>query len=226
MNIIRLTKLSKFLHMLRLRFDKSPIDRMDSFVEFVHTRSAYVAQTSLYGYLKARMGRQYVEIFKDEKFAPSLTMSKWSVYTACLSDLSIYAVAILSRHGGLSREDAEALGQFCIAQCVAATFKGTHAASIRDEALQELLDRNGKTVWANAATGELAFAKSPEALANSSPVSEEFQELDREIVMNSVRFRWNNIRDEFSRRLDPVAVLEDWQRIRVAMLPKTKASDS
>ena len=226
MNIISLGNLSKLLRMLRLRFDKSPIDRVDSFVEFIHTRSAYVAQTSLYGYLKARMGRQYVEIFKDEQFAPSLTISKWSVYTACLSDLAIYAVAVLSRHGGMSREEAETLGQHCIRQCVAATFKGDHAMSIRDEALRNILDRNRQTIWANAAVGDTAFAKSPAALASSSPVSEQFQDLDREIVMNSVRFRWNNVREEYNRRLDPMAVLQDWQRVRVAMLPKTETPEN
>ncbi len=207
-----LMQLSKFIRTLRLRFDKSPIDKLELLIEFIHTRAAYVAQTSLYGYLKTRMGRQYVKIFKDDRFSPSLTVSKWAVYTACLSDLATYAVATISGQVSMSRMQAQELGQYCLTSCVEATYKGQYAESIMAAALQSLLDRNQQTIWANAAIGDVAFTRSPETLADSSPVSAEFQELDRHIVMNSVRFRWINVREEYQRRIDSQAVWQDWMK--------------
>ena len=76
-----------------VRFDKSPIQTLDSLVEFIQSRAAYVAQTALYGYLKTRMGTRFRVIFEDDEFAPSINNAKWSTYGACLSDLTVFAAA-------------------------------------------------------------------------------------------------------------------------------------
>ena len=60
------------LKALAIRFDKSPIDSVDGLAEFARTRSSYVAQTSLYGYLKARMGTRFPVYFEDEVFSVSI----------------------------------------------------------------------------------------------------------------------------------------------------------
>ena len=200
--------LRKLVRIFRVRFDKSPIESVDGLIEFIHTRSAYVAQTSLYGYLKTRMGRNYVSIFKDERFAPSLNTAKWKIYAACLSDLCVYAVA---RSGTRQPEHSSELALHCHRQCVQRTFDGPIAEAIAADAAAEFEARCGAVIWANAAIGAGAFSTSPAALADSSPVSDEFRELDREIVMNSVRFRWNDVRDQLAKRLDGDAVWEDWR---------------
>ncbi len=203
-----LALLRKLVRMFRVRFDKSPIESVDGLIEFIHTRSAYVAQTSLYGYLKTRMGRNYVSIFKDERFAPSLNTAKWKIYAACLSDLCVYAVARSgTRQPGLSTD----LALHCYRQCVQRTFDGPIAEAIASGAVAEFEARCGAVIWANAAIGAAAFSKSPAALADSSPVSDEFRKLDREIVMNSVRFRWNDVRGQLTKRLDGDAVWHNWR---------------
>ena len=88
---------SPIARIVKIRFDQSRIDSTERLVEFVHTRAAYVAQVSLYGYLKTRMGTQYRVIFEDKAFAGSLNTAKWRTYTACLADLSIFAVATVAR---------------------------------------------------------------------------------------------------------------------------------
>ena len=77
-----------------IRFDKSAIQNVDNLAEFVQTRSAYVAQTSLYGYLKTRMGTRFRQVFEDDKFLPSINKAKWQTYGACLSDLTVFAAAL------------------------------------------------------------------------------------------------------------------------------------
>ena len=54
----------KFAAIVSNRLDKSRIDNLASLIDFIHTRAAYVAQTSLYGYLKTRMGTRYRVIFE------------------------------------------------------------------------------------------------------------------------------------------------------------------
>ena len=194
----------------RVRFDSSPISCPDRLIEFIHTRSAYVAQTSLYGYLKTRMGRNYVAIFKDSKYAPSLNTTKWSLYSACLSDLVVYSVALMVRKTGMDLDDAAEFAVHCHDTCVSQTFDGPYADAIRDQVIAAFAERCTNVVWANASIGESAFSLSPKTLAGSAPVSDEFKELDRDIVMNSIRFRWDDVRNQLRRRLDAESCSLNW----------------
>ncbi|MYF45327.1 MAG: hypothetical protein F4223_02615 [Rhodobacteraceae bacterium] len=190
--------------------DNSKLEGTENLIEFIHSRAAYVAQTSLYGYLKTRMGRQYVDIFKDEFFAPSLNKAKWELYFACLSDLTVYAISNIVTKSNLTDEEISNKAKFIFDACVARTLDDNCPPVIMTQAKNSFMNRSQITIWANAAIGENAFSLSPETLANSSPVTEEFQELDREIVLNSVRFRWNNIREEFQKRYNREKILDSW----------------
>ncbi len=198
------------IRIVHSRLDNSALDGPEKLIEFIHSRAAYVAQTSLYGYLKTRMGRQYVDIFKDEVFAPSLNKAKWELFFACLADLTVYAIANIVTNTNLSDEEISAKANFIFSECVAKTIDENCPPFIMTQAKNSFFIRCEKTIWANAAIGENAFSLSPETLANSSPVTEEFQELDREIVLNSVRFRWNNIREEFQKRYKKDKILDCW----------------
>ncbi len=194
---------------LRFRFDRGPIADIDRFVEFVSTRSAYVAQTSLFGYLKTRMGREYVKIFKDDEFLPSIEKAKWEIYAACLSDLAVHAVAIAGQ--GRPAGAVAGLARHCHERSVRATFAGEFAEAMIEDVIAEFVRRSERTIWANAAIGAGAFSLSPVALAESSPVSEEFRELDREIVTNSIRLRWNDVRGQLRKRLDGQSIWREWE---------------
>ena len=198
------------IRIIHSRLDKSALDGSETLIEFIHSRAAYVAQTSLYGYLKTRMGRQYVEIFKDEVFAPSLNRAKWELYFACLSDLTVYAISNIVTKTDLSEDEISQKANFIYEECVARTLDENCPPHTMTQAKNSFFNRSERTIWANAAIGENAFSLSPATLANSSPVTEEFQELDREIVLNSVRFRWNNIREEFLKRYRKEKILASW----------------
>lgn len=192
------------------RLDKSRIRSVEDLVTFVHTRSAYIAQTSLYGYLKTRMGRQYVSIFKDPEFAPSINRSKWAVYSACLTDLSVHVAAVIAARAGMDACTSEAICRHCLYECVMDTYTDDYSNGLRSEVIREGFERASRTIWPNAAIAGSAFSTSPDALANNSPVIDEYRDLDREIVRNSVRFRWSNIIEEFGKRIDADALVEDW----------------
>ena len=199
------------IRIIHARLDNSELEGTEKLIEFIHSRAAYVAQTSLYGYLKTRMGRQYVDIFKDEFFAPSLNKAKWELYFACVSDLTVYAISNIVTNSNLADEEISNKAKFIFDECVARTLDDNCPPVIMTQAKNSFTNRSQITIWANAAIGENAFSLSSETLANSSPVTEEFQELDREIVLNSVRFRWNNIREEFQKRYSRDKILDSWQ---------------
>ena len=58
--------------------------------EFIQARSAHVTQTTLYGYLKTRMGHKFTLMVDDEIFAKSINLAKWNIYMVALADCSFY----------------------------------------------------------------------------------------------------------------------------------------
>ena len=76
------------------------------------------------------------------------------------------------------------------------------------EGAQAVRERLHRCNWSAVADDESAFTASPEALVRHAPIIPELMALDEEIVRNSVRFRWQEIRRELRSTLDADAVLE------------------
>ncbi len=197
-----------------VRLDNSRIQTIDSLVEFIQTRAAYVAQTSLYGYLKTRMGTRFRQIFEDDEFLPSINSAKWRTYAACLSDLAVFTAATAGIENGLSDREITDLARYCFETAVRQTFDDAEAGMIRDEIAARFDKRINSAVWHDAATGEKAFTSSPLELMNSAPIAEEFKQLDREIVTNSIRFRWRDVRQQLRKKIDREAICADWRGIQ------------
>lgn len=195
------------------RFDRSPLADVGALVRFCRTRSAYVAQTALYGYLRTRMGTEYRRHFEDDAFSASIRIATARLYASCLADLTVFAVAASARGGGLSDVECAALAR----QVYRAAYADGMADVLVDEAPDRVADigafeaRLADTDWAVAAEGEAAFAGSAADLVRHAPVVDEFKRYDGEIVRNSIRFRWRDVREQARRRLDPVALAADWR---------------
>ena len=70
----------------------SQIKNLGELEIFVKERSAYVTQTTLYGYLKTRMGLKYTLMFSDDIFLRSVEKSKWNIFAEAVGDLTLYAL--------------------------------------------------------------------------------------------------------------------------------------
>ncbi len=197
-----------------VRLDNSRIQTVDSLVEFVQTRAAYVAQTSLYGYLKTRMGTRFRQVFEDEEFLPSINTAKWRTYAACLSDLAVFTAATAGIENGLSDREITDLARYCFETAVRQTFDDAEAGKMRDEIAARFDKRIRSVVWHDAAAGEKAFTSSPLELISSAPIAEEFKQLDKEIVTNSIRFRWRDVREQLRNRIEREAICADWRSIQ------------
>jgi hypothetical protein len=203
----------KIAAILRRRLDQSRIDNLAALIEFIHTRSAYVAQTSLYGYLKTRMGTQYRVIFEDPAFAGPLANAKWRSYAACLSDLCVFAISTISRAGESDASESAQLARHCFSNAVQATFDDCDIADLKSTVIEQFARRSNFVDWQTAGDLENAFTTSPEELINSAPVVEEYKDLDREIVTNSIRFRWRDVREQYRKRVDGEAIRAEWHAI-------------
>ena len=217
-----LTRLPKPLKALAIRFDRSPIDNVEALTEFVRTRSSYVAQTSLYGYLKTRMGTQFPVYFEDEVFSASIRGAAVRLFVSCLGDLTVYAVAISGRGSELAASEAAALARHCFTLGMQRALADVSKETIPANAILHFARRSAEVHWACAAEGAAAFAGSQEDIIRFAPVIEEFKELDREIVSNSIRFRWRDIREQLRKRIDAEGICDDWRSLGAeAAAPET-----
>ena len=180
-----------------LRADQ--IDTEAGIVDFIATRAAHVAQTSLYGYLRTRMGTREREIFQDEAFAEPLRNARQTMLMLCLSDLTVFAASLVEAN------QVELSKRWYRAAALAADPELSEA--VLDDGFAEFETRLREIDWANAAQREGAFTESPKGLVAAAPVVDDFKELDAEIVTNSVRFRWTDVRRQLRERVNPQAFL-------------------
>jgi len=205
------TFLPKPLRGLAIRFDRSPIDTVELLIEFVRTRASYVAQTSLYGYLKARMGTRFPILFQDDVFSSSIRIAAVKLFVSCLGDLTVYAVAIASRDRRIGVPEAAALASHCFRHGMERGLAGIPPELVPANAVADFEGRAASTLWANAAQGTTAFAGSEKDIVRFAPVVDEFKALDEGIVSNSIRFRWGDVREQLRKRIDVDRVCDDWR---------------
>ncbi len=206
------SRLKKPIMALGVRFDRSPISSVDTLSEFVQTRSSYIAQTSLYGYLKTRMGTQYRDRFQDDVFAKSMRMSAVRLFASCLADLTVFAVALTNERRQMEHGTAEAIACRCFDRALHRALDENDRTFISDDVCQAFAARAKSTIWPNAANADSAFEASCADLIRLAPVVDEFKKQDGEIVTNSIRFRWRDVREQLRKRLDADAVVGDWNQ--------------
>jgi len=164
-----------------------------------------VAQSSLYGYLRTRAGTRFPELFSHEEFSKSMDIAKWNVWLACLSDLSVYAGGLLRRRTG--SPDTSRLIAGAVDAILEETGIPPRAGGDFPRLAGQLRARLAACDWAAVEDNETAFVESPAALVRWAPVIEDLKRLDEEIVRNSVRFRWQEVRRDLRANLDAPALL-------------------
>ena len=199
--------LPEFFARLTVRRDSGPIDTIEGLCRFVSTRSAFVAQKTLYGYLKTRMGTRYPSMFEDEVFVASIDIAKMHVFAACLSDMSVYAV---SRTLGEDRDEKACalLAEICFDAGLADNEDQADrvaAFSVAD-AKSAFTRRLAFLDWRTLSPGPGLFTASPAALVQWSPIAPELKKQDTEIIENSIRFTWREMRQQFEQRIDGPAI--------------------
>ena len=192
------------------RLDRSPIDSMSSLKVFLQTQSASIAQTTLFGYLRTRMGTRYREMFQDDVFAVSIRRSSAQIFASCLADLTIFSITTISQNSDLRPDEAEKLALDCYQVALRQGLEGVPTSMIPQGVEQDFTKRAQSTDWRNSADATI-FTKSATDLVRYAPVAEEFKLSDQEILGNSIRFRWRTVREQFVARVDAKALCRFWR---------------
>jgi len=185
-----------------------PVNSPEGLSRFLDTRASFVAQTSLYGYLRTRAGMIYPQLFDDDVFVRSINIAKWHVWLACLSDLAVYAGGLLARQSPALAPEVGALLRGVVGAILEEKGVPPDADSEFAAHAERVLGRIAASDWTRVSDDEKVFSESPTALVRHAPVVENLKELDEEIVRNSVRFRWQEVRRDLRRNLEPDAVLQ------------------
>ena len=162
--------------------------------KFIQQRSAHVTQNTLYGYLKTRMGHKFTLMVQDEIFSKSINIAKWNIYMVALADLTFFTFSFLINEKSLKENDCKEIYLNIIEK--------EKANGLSDEvhlkAKKEFLNRYEKIDF-NRYYLDNPFKESCLALYNWSPIADELKTLDKEIVLNSMRLKWNLKIDEFKK---------------------------
>ena len=188
---------------------QEPLNSRSSLQRFIDTRASFVAQTSLYGYLRTRAGQRYPELFESDEFVGSINIAKWHVWLACLSDLAVYTGGLLVQRESGAKEQIARLILDLVDECITAAGSPDDAGDEFAAHARAVRARVADCRWDSVTDDEGPFSESPAALVQWAPIVEELKQLDDGIVRNSVRFRWQEIRRDLRRNLDAVAVLRE-----------------
>ena len=189
------------------RIRQQPIDSANALTRFLDERASFVAQTSLYGYLRTRAGMRYPELFDDDIFVASINIAKWHLWLDCLADISVFAGSRIAQHAPRELLRIASMMTSVTENILARTGIPAEAGSEYQAHAGQVRNRLMRTDWLAAGEDEAAFVASPASLVRWAPVLDELKALDEEIVLNSVRFRWQEVRRDFSQHLDVQALL-------------------
>jgi hypothetical protein len=168
------------------------INSKEDLQNFVQERSAHVTQTTLYGYLKTRIGTRYIAMLEDKKFAESINIAKWNIYVEAVSDLTFYVFSYLIDKKNLKQNDAQEVFNSIVHSEIANGLK----ENISNQA-KEKFSKKFQTIDWKKYYLENPFRESGIALYEWSPIADELKVLDKEIVLNSIKLKWNLVENDF-----------------------------
>ena len=176
---------------------KGKIDNLDKLEEFIQSKSAWVTQVTLYGYLKTRMGTRYVLHFDNDEFMKSVNLAKWNIYAVAIQDLTFFIFSYLKTN--LNYQDADKAKKIFL-RILDDEITNKMPFEIIEEAKKNFNQKLQKIDW-SVHCKDLPFNSSALSLYKWAPIADELKILDRKIVLNSVILKWDIVKKEFIERI-------------------------
>ena len=178
------------------------IDEIESLRSFVSSRSSYIAQVSLYGYLKARAGSRYVSLVKDPLFASSIKTARNHIFFACLIDLTLHVLKTIHKRQQMNFHNFDPLARQFFIQTLEKAPEEVFESLEREKVLLEFENHLRRNSCIETNDSHESFSLSRHALLKWAPVVDEFKIKDEEIVSNSINFKWLRVCQEFEKLMD------------------------
>ena len=176
---------------------KRKISNLDDLENFIQTKSAWVTQVTLYGYLKTRMGTRYVLHFENDEFMSSVNLAKWNIYSVALQDLTLYTFSYLKDN--FNYQDLSKAKEIFF-KILDDETSNHMPLKIIEKTKENFKGRLNSIDW-NKYHNDLPFNLSALSLYKWAPIADELKTLDRKIVLNSVILKWDIVKKEFKERV-------------------------
>ncbi len=173
---------------------------------FINSRASHVAQTSLYGYLRTRAGTRFPELFENENYLVSINIAKWQMWLACISDMCIFCGHLLYESGNFNKTDTHQIMKSICIQLTDDNGVPEDAGAEYNPAKNQLIERIDGHDWSAQLSDDEVFSESPGALVYWAPIADALKNRDEEIVLNSVRYRWIEVRRAARKQVDTIAI--------------------
>ena len=177
---------------------KRKIQTLDDLETFIQTKSAWVSQVTLYGYLKTRMGTRYVLHFENDEFMSSVNLAKWNIYAVALQDLTFFTFSYLKVNNDYN---ADVKAKEIFLKILDDEISNKMPLDVIEKAKKNFDERLQKLNWENYYK-DLPFNPSALSLYKWAPIADELKTLDRKIVLNSVILKWDVVKKEFNERIN------------------------
>ena len=177
---------------------KKKIQTLDDLETFIQTKSAWVSQVTLYGYLKTRMGTRYVLHFENDEFMSSVNLAKWNIYAVALQDLTFFTFSYLKVNNNYN---ANVKAKEIFLKILDDEISNKMPLDIIEKAKKNFDERLQKLNW-EIYYKDLPFNPSALSLYEWAPIADELKTLDRKIVLNSVILKWDVVKKEFNERIN------------------------
>ena len=184
--------------LFRAFIPKSKIKDLDELESFIQSKSAWVSQVTLYGYLKTRMGTRYVLHFENDKFMGSVNLAKWNIYAVALQDLTFFTFSYLKAN--LDYQDFGKAKEIFL-KILDDEISNKMPFDLIEKTKKNFNERFSKINWNNY-HNDLPFNFSALSLFEWAPIADELKKLDRKIVLNSMILKWDIVKREFKERIE------------------------
>jgi len=176
---------------------KGKISNLDELETFIQTKSAWVSQVTLYGYLKTRMGTRYVLHFENDTFMESVNLAKWNIYAVALQDLTFFTFSYLKAN--MNYHDVKKSKEIFL-KILDDEISNKMPTNVIENAKKNFEERLQVIDW-NSHYNDLPFNPSALSLYKWAPIADDLKTLDRKIVLNSVILKWDVVKKEFKERI-------------------------
>ena len=176
---------------------KTKISNLDELEDFIQSKSAWVTQVTLYGYLKTRMGTRYVLHFENDEFMASVNLAKWNIYAVALQDLTFFTFSYLKNSFNYQEIDK---AKEIFLKILDDETTNKMPLDIIEETKKNFNERLQNINW-DTYYNDLPFNPSALSLYKWAPIADELKNLDRKIVLNSVILKWDIVKKEFNERI-------------------------
>ena len=187
-----------FFALFKAFIPKKKIKNLDELENFIQSKSAWVTQVTLYGYLKTRMGTRYVLHFENDTFMRSVNLAKWNIYSTALQDLTFFTFSFLKAN--LNYQDTRKAKEIFF-KILDDEITNKMPLDLVEDTKKIFNERLQNIDWNNYYS-DLPFNPSALSLYKWAPIAEELKTLDRKIVLNSVILKWDLVKKEFEERIN------------------------